>query len=159
MADNVPFPFQVSGPERDQALEKIYETVGAWGLKLPDVEPLALDFGLGRFKEIGETEFWISNEEEKGYCGKLLFVQDGQTCPSHMHQHKHETFFVVKGQVRMIVDHRERVLSEGEILVMLPGQYHSFTGIGPALLLEVSMPSQRGDNFFVDPAIGDNGVI
>jgi mannose-6-phosphate isomerase-like protein (cupin superfamily) len=51
------------------------------------------------------------------------------------------------------------VLGEGEILVMPPGQKHSFTGVGPALLLEVSMPSMRQDNFFANEAIGDEGII
>ncbi len=65
---------------------------------MPPGEPLVLDFGLGRFDEIGEIEFWVANEETHGYCGKFLFVADGQTCPYHRHDRKHETFFVLKGQ-------------------------------------------------------------
>jgi len=122
-------------------------------------EPLVLDFGLGRFDEVGEIEFWVANEEAAGYCGKFLYVADGQTCPYHRHARKHETFFVVKGRLRMLIDGQERILSEGETLVMPPGQEHSFTGIGPALVLEVSMPSRRVDNFFADRAIGLDGVI
>lgn len=126
---------------------------------MPDVTPIPLHFGLGRFREIGETEFWVANEVEHGYCGKFLFVFDGQTCPYHHHRVKHETFFVVKGRVRMRVGDDERLLDEGDVLAMPPGTGHSFTGIGPALILEVSMPSTLHDNFFADPAIGDNGVI
>jgi quercetin dioxygenase-like cupin family protein len=153
------FPFQVHGPARTEALSRCRSTVADWGLTMPAVEPLVLDFGLGRFGEIGEIEFWVANEEAHGYCGKFLFVADGQTCPYHRHDHKHETFFVLKGRVRVVVDEQEKVLGEGEILVMPPGQRHSFTGIGPALLLEVSMPSTRQDNFFADTGIGENGVI
>jgi hypothetical protein len=51
------------------------------------------------------------------------------------------------------------VLAEGDVQVMAPGQGHSFTGAGPALLLEVSMPSVRRDNFFADDNIGAAGVI
>jgi quercetin dioxygenase-like cupin family protein len=153
------FPFQVHGPARTEALSRCRSTVADWGLTMPAVEPLVLDFGLGRFDEIGEIEFWVANEEAHGYCGKFLFVADGQTCPYHRHDRKHETFFVLKGRVRMIIDEQEKVLGEGEILVMPPGQRHSFTGIGPALLLEVSMPSIRQDNFFADAEIGEGGVI
>jgi quercetin dioxygenase-like cupin family protein len=153
------FPFQVVGEERQAALARCLGVIRGWGLTMPAVEPLVLDFGLGRFAEIGEIEFWVANEEAHGYCGKFLFVDDGQTCPYHKHNRKHETFFVFKGQVRMIVDDQEKVLREGDILVMPAGQRHSFTGIGPALLLEVSMPSVRQDNFFADKAIGDDGVI
>ncbi len=153
------FPYQVTGPQREQALERCLAIIRSWGLTMPAVDPLVLDFGLGRFDEIGEIEFWVANEEAHGYCGKFLFVADGQTCPYHRHHRKHETFFVLKGRVRMIVDDEEKVLGEGDILVMLPGQRHSFTGLGPALLLEVSMPSVRQDNFFTDERIGEGGVI
>lgn len=159
MSEETGFPFQVTGDERRQALEHCHRVIKNWGLNMPKVEPLALDFGLGKFDEIGEIEFWIANEEEAGYCGKFLFVDDGQTCPYHKHGKKHETFFVMKGQVRMMVDGEEKRLKEGEVLIMPPGKRHSFTGIGPALLLEVSMPSVRRDNFFADQNIGDNGVI
>ena len=159
MTEEMSFPFQVVGREREQALQQCQDIIKGWGLTMPNVEPLALDFGLGRFSEIGEIEFWIANEEDAGYCGKFLFVADGQTCPYHRHDNKHETFFVVKGQVRMVVDDDAKVLQEGDTLVMPPGQRHSFTGLGPALLLEVSMPSMRQDNFFADKDIGDDGVI
>ena len=159
MTDELDFPFQVLGERRSQALESCLNKIRDWGLIMPDVEPLALDFGLGRFEEIGEIEFWVANEEDVGYCGKFLFVADGQTCPYHRHGRKHETFFVMKGTVRMVVDGEMKMLHEGDILVMPPGQRHSFTGVGPALLLEVSMPSMRLDNFFADKAIGDDGVI
>lgn len=159
MADELSFPFQVTGEKRKRALEHCLSTIQGWGLTMPDVEPLVLDFGLDKFDEIGEIEFWVANEEEYGYCGKFLFVADGQTCPYHKHNQKHETFFVMKGQVRMVIDDADQVLQEGDVLVMPPGQRHSFTGIGPALLLEVSMPSVRQDNFFADKAIGENGVI
>ncbi len=153
------FPYQVTGEKRQQALNGCLATIRAWGLTMPAVEPLLLDFGLGRFDEIGEIEFWVANEEQAGYCGKFLFVQDGQTCPYHEHAQKHETFFVVKGNVRMVVNDQEKILKEGDILVMPPGDRHSFTGIGPALLLEASMPSTRQDNFFANKAIGESGVI
>jgi mannose-6-phosphate isomerase-like protein (cupin superfamily) len=159
MADPNEFPYQLRGKQRQHALARCREAISGWGLTMPPAEPLVLDFGLGRFGEIGEIEFWVANEEEAGYCGKFLFVDDGQTCPCHRHEVKHETFFVTKGRVRMVIAGEARILSEGERLVMPPGVPHSFTGIGPALLLEVSMPSRRGDNFFADGAIGDRGVI
>jgi quercetin dioxygenase-like cupin family protein len=153
------FPFQVHGAARTEVLARCRSVIANWGLTMPAVEPLALDFGLGRFSEIGEIEFWVANEEAAGYCGKFLFVDDNQTCPYHRHDLKHETFFVMKGAVRMVIDGEEKVLREGDTLVMPPGQRHSFTGVGPALLLEVSMPSRRNDNFFADRGIGDDGII
>lgn len=159
MAERWEQDLQLWGPERDRAVAEMRTQVAAWGLAMPDVEPLVIQFGLGEFRKTGEIEHWIANEAVSGYCGKFLFVFDGQTCPYHRHDVKHETFFVLKGRVRMVVDGAERVLAEGDTLVMPPGVRHSFTGLGSALLLEVSMPSTLNDNFFEDRRIGRNGVI
>lgn len=113
MADETSFPFQVTGAERTRALERCQSVMSAWGLTMPSGEPLALDFGLGRFSEIGEIEFWIANEEKAGYCGKFLFVDDGQTCPYHKHERKREMFFVLKGTVRIVMDGGAHIMNEG----------------------------------------------
>ncbi len=150
---------ELRGLERDRALSDVRKQISEWGLAMPDVEPIPLHFGLNDFMTTGETEFWVANEVENGYCGKFLFVFDGQTCPYHHHRMKHETFFVVKGAIRMKTGDDERIMKEGDLLAMPPGVGHSFTGIGNALILEVSMPSILRDNFFADKRIGENGVI
>jgi len=150
---------QVWGEERDSALAEFKEQVGAWGLTMPEVEPLVTQFGLNEFRTTGLIEYWVANDARAGYCGKFLFVFDGQICPEHRHETKHETFFVVKGKVRMVAGGEERIMGEGDVLVMEPGAAHHFTGVGNALLLEVSMPSTARDNFFTDTRIGKDGVI
>lgn len=150
---------ELCGTERENALTAIQDQMAAWGLTMPPVQPLPLHFGLNRFKEIGETEFWIANNEQHGYCGKFLFVLDGQTCPYHQHRVKHETFFVLKGRIHMKLKEEQRIMQQGDVLGMPPGTGHSFTGLGPALVLEVSTPSILKDSFFADRNIGDNGVI
>jgi D-lyxose ketol-isomerase len=136
-----------------RALAAFQKQIKAWGVALPPVKPLVLDFGLGAFAETGLIEYWIANETKAGYCGKYLFVFDGQSCPEHRHQTKHETFFVVKGQVRMRCGTRTLIMNEGDVLPVAPGRKHSFTGIGPALLLELSMPCEIADNHFTNPCI------
>lgn len=150
---------EVQGSARDEAISAIQKQLAEWGITMPPVTPLPLHFGLDQFKEIGETEFWVANEAERGYCGEFLFVFDGQTCPYHHHRMKHETFFIVKGTLRMKVGEEECIMHEGDLLAMPPGVGHSFTGVGPALILEVSMPSILQDNFFADKRIGKDGVI
>ena len=112
---------ELQGVEREETLAAVEQQIADWGLKMPDVTPLPLHFGLNRFAEIGEVEFWVANEEQLGYCGKFLFVFDGQTCPYHYHRVKHETFFIVKGSVRMLVGEEERIMREGDLLAMPPG--------------------------------------
>jgi D-lyxose ketol-isomerase len=141
------------GAARDTALRTFHAQISAWGVALPPVEPLVLDFGLGEFATTGLIEYWIANEMQAGYCGKYLFVFDGQTCPRHRHAVKHETFFVVQGRVRMTCGEQTCEMAPGDVLPVAPGHYHTFTGIGPALLLELSMPCQIADNEFADPQI------
>ena len=135
-------------PEPSSHAHDYDETIGFFGTDLEN--PYELH---------GEIEFWIANEEEAGYCGKFLFLDDGQTCPGHKHALKHETFYIVKGRVRMVVDDSEIILDQGDVLTMPTGARHQFSGVGPALVLEVSMPSIRQDSFFDDRRIAYDGVL
>jgi D-lyxose ketol-isomerase len=140
-----------------RALAACQKQIKAWGVALPPVKPLVLDFGLGAFEETGLIEYWIANESGAGYCGKYLFVFDGQTCPEHRHRRKHETFFLVKGRLRVRCGNPTITLKEGDVLPIAPGIKHSFTGIGPALLLELSMPCEIADNYFTNRQIPIGG--
>lgn len=144
---------ELTGDEREKVLAAIERQLAEWGLRMPNVEPLTLHFGLNRFREIGETEYCVADERSHGYCGKFLFVFDGQICPGHYHHTRHETFFVLKGRIRMKVGDQEIIMCEGDVQVMPSGIEHSFTGIGPALILEASTPSTAGDCVFTDPEI------
>jgi D-lyxose ketol-isomerase len=138
---------------RKKALRKFYAELKRWKLAMPPHEPLVLDFGLNDFVNIGLIECWIANEIEAGYCGKFLFVFQGQTCPLHWHVKKHETFFVVQGKVEMCLDGSLQIMRPGDCLAVSPKKPHRFTGIEPALLLEVSNPCIVKDNVFHDPHI------
>ncbi|MDP6380448.1 MAG: D-lyxose/D-mannose family sugar isomerase [Phycisphaerae bacterium] len=149
---------EVTGALREEALSACHEQLQAWGLRMPEVEPLVLDFGLGRFRETGLIEYWIANEVDAGYCGKFLFVFDGQTCPMHHHGKKIETFHLIKGKMRVNHGRSEREMSAGDVLLVAPSVPHSFTGMGgAALLLEISTPCIIEDNFFEDPEIPIGG--
>jgi mannose-6-phosphate isomerase-like protein (cupin superfamily) len=151
--------YEVLGEERQGIKKRIFEQVHEWGLKIPEVDFLMVHFGLDDFFRTGETEFWVSNEVDAGYCAKLIFVFDKQTCPYHFHKVKHETFYILKGKTRMMVNGEELVKETGDLLVVPTETKHSFTGQGPCLLLEVSMPSVPGDSYFENRGIGNNGVL
>jgi N-acetylneuraminate synthase len=151
--------FEVEGKTRDIIIQGIERQVRGWGLALPDVEPIVFHFGLNDFFMVGETEYWVANEIDAGYCSKLIFVFDEQTCPYHHHLVKHESFFVVKGTAQMVVDGKPVELNAGERLVIEPKTRHSFTGDGSCLLLETSMPSIPEDSYFEDVRIGNYGVL
>lgn len=147
----------LSGETKQKAVERFRGYLAEWGLVMPPAEILVEDFGLGDFWRVGLIECWIANETEAGYCGKFLFVLDGQSCPLHLHRSKHETFFIVRGKVQLSLEGTERLLQAGEVLSVPPGRLHSFRGCGAALLLEVSQPCIVADNFFADPRIPIGG--
>lgn len=144
---------EVAGPLAEQALTAFDKQLRAWGLAMPTVRPLVLDFGLGDFYRIGLIEYWIANELEAGYCGKFLFLFDRQTCPRHHHREKLETFFIVKGTVNMNYAGKVRRMEPGDVLRVECGRPHEFRGIGPALILEISRPCIVADNYFADSTI------
>src|SRR5512139_1235567 len=122
----------VTGPLHDDALRRFTTQLKKWDLAMPSVEPLVLDFGLGDFDKVGLIEYWVANEEAAGYCGKFLFLFDGQTCPKHHHRQKLETFFIVRGQVEMEFEGRTWTMQPGETLRVDVNKPHRFTGRGPA---------------------------
>ena len=127
--------------------------IAEWGMNMPPVDPLVLDFGLNDFDRVGLIEYWLANEVKAGYCGKYLFVFDGQQCPAHSHRVKHETFCATQGRLKVTLDGRELILDPGQVLPIAPGHVHTFAGVGNAILLELSMPCDPSDNVFVDPRI------
>lgn len=147
----------VSGALRQKALRAFQTQLKKWKLFMPPHKPLVSDFGLNDFYKTGLIEYWIANEFKAGYCGKLLFVFDGQTCPMHWHKGKHETFYIVCGKVEMSFDGVVREMRPGDCLPVPPGKHHRFTGKGPALLLEVSKPCLVKDNFFENKDIPVGG--
>ena len=143
----------LQGPEAEAIVKRIREKTAEWGVALPSVEPMLFDFGLGDFDTIGETEFWIANEEEQGYCGKYMFLFTGQRCPEHMHKEKHETFFIVKGDVEMTVAGDMVVMHPGDVLPLATSTRHTFKAATDCLILEISKPSVISDNYFSDPRL------
>jgi D-lyxose ketol-isomerase len=151
---------ELAGEERASVLARCEAQLRHWGLTPPPVIPLVIDFLHGQFHDTGLIEYWVANEEVIGYCGKLLLLFEGQTCPEHRHRRKHETFFVMRGSVTMCCNGALQRLEQGALLAMPPGTAHWFQAVeGPALLLEVSSPSIRGDNTFTDKRVGQEGIL
>jgi D-lyxose ketol-isomerase len=152
--------FELQGNEREEALARAARVFTDWGLVMPAGEALTPHFGLHDFYRIGEIEYWIVNDRVNEYCGKFLFMFENQRCPLHHHNIKDETFYIVKGNVSMEADGRTFLMKPGDTYKMSPGVDHTFAAVdGPALVLEVSLPSIEHDNIFADKNIGNDGII
>ena len=143
----------LQGKERGEALNKIHKVVDSWHLKLPDVPPDPLHFGYNDFYRIGETEFNVNNNIKEGYCGKFMFMFKGQNCPMHHHNIKHETFFLVKGQIEMELSGEKFVMEQGDIRIVNQTAKHTFTALEDSLILECSKPDLVDDSIFEDQKI------
>jgi rfaE bifunctional protein kinase chain/domain len=95
-------------------------------------------------KEWG-NEIWFANSYR--YCGKILNLKQGYKCSDHHHKEKDETFYVLDGKVRMIINDQERIMNKGDSVKLKPNDWHSFGGILPSVILEVSTQHFDEDSY------------
>ena len=119
---------------------------------------------LGRDEEIEITDFGMNNFEKLGlglvirvsepeYGSKWLTVLPGQVCPNHYHKLIKETFFVIKGDVRMRMGDEVVDMRAGDKLTMPAGTWHTFTSDGGAIIEEVTTRQVKDDSYFEDTSI------
>jgi mannose-6-phosphate isomerase-like protein (cupin superfamily) len=53
-----------------------------------------------------------------------VVVPSGKLSPRHYHRVLEETYFVLQGKARMIIDGREFTLEPGEACLIMPGEVH-----------------------------------
>jgi len=119
---------------------------------------------LGKDEEIEITDFGRNNFEKLGlglvirvsepeYGSKWLTVLPGQVCPNHYHKQIKETFFVLRGHVKMRLGDEVVDMKAGDKLTMAPGTWHTFSSDGGAVIEEVTTRQVKDDSYFEDPAI------
>lgn len=101
-------------------------------------------------------EDWIVNNQEQGYCGKILVFEPKLFCSMHFHINKHETFQCLTGIITInliLADgkHCTRTLHPGDILTITPGLMHQIinTTDTQAQLLEISTFHEDNDSYRV----------
>jgi len=52
-------------------------------------------------------ELWLANNEKHDYCGKILTVNAGFGTSLHFHSNKHETFYVLEGELEVVTVNTE----------------------------------------------------
>jgi mannose-6-phosphate isomerase-like protein (cupin superfamily) len=86
-------------------------------------------------------EKWI--EVNTNYVVKELFMTAGNSCSLQYHEKKHESFYVLKGQLKFEVgptkeNLTEMILNEGEYYTIEPFVVHRMSAIIDSLYLESS---------------------
>jgi quercetin dioxygenase-like cupin family protein len=85
--------------------------------------------------------------------GQLLEMEaqyqgDGAMPPEHLHPSQAETFTIVEGAMRTIIDGREHVYGAGETFEVPPGTPHKMGAEGPTTVRWEVRPALRTAEFF-----------
>lgn len=107
-------------------------------------------YGLENFYQTGATIFTLVN---RAYCKKILVLTAGQAHPTHFHQAKEETFYLLYGDLTVGLDGENISLQPGDSVLIRPGEKHSFTSKNGAVFEEISTEHLDGDSFYLDGSI------
>jgi len=89
-------------------------------------------------------ELWLVNCRK--YCGKLLMLNKGSVSSYHYHMVKQETFYCLKGLVKLVIGEIEYQLTpDNSPITILPKEKHKFEGVTDAVILEVSTMHRDDD--------------
>ena len=136
---------------RDSALKLIRDS----GVSIPRNAVLEIShhYGLEKFDEFGVCMITVIN---RGYCKKLLLLLPGQTHPPMFHKQKDETFFLVYGDAKLLLDHSEVTFNLGDTAVIPPNRIHAMSSLNGAIIEEVSSTHILDDSFYLDETITQN---
>jgi mannose-6-phosphate isomerase len=48
------------------------------------------------------SELWLANNKDHNYCGKILIINPGFSSSLHFHANKHETFYILEGELEVV---------------------------------------------------------
>ena len=89
------------------------------------------------------------------YCGKVLVLKRGKKCSVHFHVNKDETFYVARGQMKLLLTYKDGkkkalIMDEGDSFHVTPGLMHQFEGIASEThIMEFSTQHFEEDSFRV----------
>ena len=116
-------------------------------MKITALKPVIVDKPWG-------SETWICNNEAEDYCSKLLYIKKGHSTHMHFHIAKHETFYVISGQLFLShldtsnAETIDRVIFKGETVEIPRGLPHKLEAQGSDVeLIETSTYHRDSDSY------------
>ena len=90
-------------------------------------------------KPWGYELIWAHSEH---YCGKLLFIREGEQLSLQFHNEKDETIYVHEGKIEIELgeDAEPQIVEAGAAFRIRPGMIHRWRALEDALVLEASTP-------------------
>jgi|TARA_R100000908_G_C3752256_1_gene146755 mannose-6-phosphate isomerase-like protein (cupin superfamily) len=100
------------------------------------------------------SELWIANNKEHDYCGKILTINPGFSTSLHFHVNKHETFYVLEGELEVVTVDTDTTqkschfLSEGDVFEINPHIPHRLRATGQRVkFIEISTFHEDTDSY------------
>ena len=103
------------------------------------------------------SELWLAKNQENNYCGKILYINPGHSTSMHFHSDKHETFYILEGELNVETVNTETtertnyLLEEGdtfEIDRLVPHQLS--TSNSSVRFIEISTFHRDSDSYRVN---------
>lgn len=110
-------------------------------------------FGLNEFNSTGVSMITVVNRE---YCKKILVLLPGQKHPAMYHKIKDETFFLLDGDLTLLLDNIDCPIDLGDTVHIKPGVVHEFWTVNGAIIEEVSSNHSHTDSFYLDERVTNN---
>lgn len=90
-------------------------------------------------KPWGWELIWAHSEH---YCGKILFVREGEQLSLQFHNRKDETIYVHQGRIEIEIgeDAEPKVVEAGAAFRIRPGMVHRWRALEDSIVLEASTP-------------------
>lgn len=83
-------------------------------------------------------EIWYAHTDR--YAGKVLEVTRGHLLSLQKHRVKHETLYLLSGQILLTLDEEVVEWLPGTAVTVAPGTVHRMEAVEDSVLLEVSTP-------------------
>jgi len=97
-------------------------------------------------KKVWGYEEWLVNTEL--YCAKILAVKYGYQCSLHHHKEKDESFYCLKGCIRLELENKIITLKPNDCIRIKPKEKHRFTSMtNTSKILEVSTHHEDSDSY------------
>jgi len=135
--------------------EKIRSFLNITKVTLPKNPRLIIShhYGLKNFYKYGITMIDVINHS---YCKKLIIMLPGQKHPAQFHKTKEESFFILYGKVKLVLDKKIHYLKTGDLMTIKKGQVHFFSTSKGAIIEELSTTSVKSDSYYLDKKITEN---
>ena len=113
-------------------------------------------FKLKKVEKDWGHEIWLANNEGEDYCGKILFIKKNNSTSMHYHLTKHETMYVLEGNLMIdgLADRHTQsykfsmTVKQGESAEIERGRAHKLIAHGEdTTIIEVSKFHRDEDSY------------